>query len=368
MNTKRLALTTLAVAAAGAAGTANAQSSITLYGVVDAFYQYATADESVNRLQSGGINGSRLGVRGVEDLGGGLKALFTLESGINIDTGTTAQDGVFWGRQAFVGLGSDFGTLTLGRQYSSVYYLTSDLSEFSNNAAGPSTAVIGGFGGLGLYEPVRGAAAQTGTTAVSSSTGLGGPARVNNSVKYETPSFSGFKLGGLYGFGESTATTGGQRTYDLYARYTAGPFDAMLSYVDDRTANEALHAQTYSAGAAWSFGTFRILGGYLGMNDKSITNNDGDGWWIGGDARFGPHLVKLQYVANTPDADNSDTQALGLGYQYDFSKRTAFYSSITYFKNDGNVARWHSAVPAGLAAVGGDNDITEFVAGIRHSF
>src|SRR5262245_39183159 len=158
MNTKRIALSTLALAAAGAAGTASAQSSVTLYGVVDAFYQYATGGNSINRLQSGGINGSRLGVRGAEDLGGGLKALFTLESGINLDDGSVGQSGVFWGRQAFVGLGSDFGTLTLGRQYSSVYFVTTDLSEFSNNPAGPSTAVIGGFGG---YEPVRGASSAT---------------------------------------------------------------------------------------------------------------------------------------------------------------------------------------------------------------
>jgi predicted porin len=365
MKYKRLALTTLALAAAG---TASAQSSVTLYGVADAFLQYASGDNSVTRLQSGGINGSRFGVRGQEDLGGGLRALFTLESGINLDDGTTGQSGVFWGRQAFVGLGSDFGTLTLGRQYSSVYYLTSDLSEFSNNVAGASTAVIGGYGPPGFaYEPVRGAGTPSGTNPTLSSTGLGGPARVNNSVKYETPGFSGFKVGGLYGFGENN---GGQHTYDLYARYTAGPFDAMLSYVDDRLANEALHWQTYSAAAAWSFGNFRILGGYLGVNDKSTFNADGDGWWVGGDARFGPHLVKLQWVANSPDANDSNTQALGLGYQYDFSKRTAFYTSLTYFTNDSNVARWHSALPAGksLATVNGDNDITEFVAGIRHSF
>jgi hypothetical protein len=141
MNTKRLALTTLALAAAG---TASAQSSVTLYGIADAYVQYLDGEDGLTRLQSGGINGSRLGVRGSEDLGGGLKAIFTLETGINIDDGTTGQGGVFWGRQAFVGLGSDFGTLTAGRQYGSVYYLTSDFSAFSNNSAGPSTAVIGG--------------------------------------------------------------------------------------------------------------------------------------------------------------------------------------------------------------------------------
>src|SRR5215475_12868097 len=100
MNTKRLALSTLALAAAGAAGTASAQSSVTLYGVVDAFYQYATADNDIHRLQSGGINGSRFGVRGVEDLGGGLKALFTLEAGLNVDDGTVGQNptggNTFW--------------------------------------------------------------------------------------------------------------------------------------------------------------------------------------------------------------------------------------------------------------------------------
>ena len=116
--------------------------------MADAFLQVADGDETLTRLQSGGLNGSRLGFRGVEDLGGGLRALFTLEHGINLDDGSVGQSGVFWGRQVFVGLGSSTaGQLTLGRQYSSLYSASVDFSAFTNGSYGASTAVIGGFGG-----------------------------------------------------------------------------------------------------------------------------------------------------------------------------------------------------------------------------
>ena len=360
MAIKHVALTAVALAAAGAA---NAQSSVTLYGIVDAFVQYADGADSETRIQSGGLNGSRLGVRGSEDLGGGLRAIFTLESGVNLDDGTVGQGGVFWGRQAFVGLASNYGTLTLGRQYASVYTLTSDFSEYANGPYGASTAVIGGFGG---YEPVRGASA-----AAGSSTGLGGPARVNNSIKYETPSLSGFKAGALLGLAENGASTSDNRTFDIYARYTAGPLDVMISYVDDKRDDPSapatlLEAQTLSLAGAYSFGDFRVLGGYLKTEIDSAPDADGDGYWIGGDYRIGAHLIRAQFLANNPDVEEADTQAYSVGYQYDFSKRTAFYSALTFFKNEDR-ARWHGGIPTGLAT-STDSDITEFVVGVRHAF
>lgn len=357
MAIKPVALTAIAVAAVGAA---NAQSSVTLYGIVDAFVQYADGADSQTRIQSGGLNGSRLGVRGSEDLGGGLRAVFTLETGINVDNGTTAQDDVFWGRQAFVGLASPYGQLTLGRQYSSIYNTTNDFSAFSNVSRGASTAVIGDFGG---YEPVRGSSTSTG-----SSTGLGGPARMNNSVKYETPSLGGFKLGAMLGLGENGASTSDNRAYDIYARYTVGPLDAIISYVDDKLDDPSapLEAKTLTIGAAYRFGDFRLMGGYLETKIDSAPVADGQGYWIGGDYRIGPHLIRAQYVGNTPDADEADTHAFGVGYQYDFSRRTAFYTSLTYFKNDDR-PRWNGSVPTGLAT-SSDSDITEFAAGMRHSF
>jgi len=84
----------------------HAQSSLTLYGVVDVFGQYVVGASHTARLGSGGLQGSRVGLHGVEDLGDGFEAVFTLETGNNVDDGTVAQGGLFWGRQAFVGLKS----------------------------------------------------------------------------------------------------------------------------------------------------------------------------------------------------------------------------------------------------------------------
>ncbi|MCW7536577.1 porin [Aquabacterium sp. A7-Y] len=345
MAIKQVALAAMAMAAAAAA---NAQSSsVTLYGVVDAFFQYADANDSVTRLQSGGLNGSRLGFRGTEDLGGGLRAIFAIESGIQLDDGTVGQNKTMWGRQAWVGLGGDFGQVTLGRQYSSLYFVSGDFSAFTNGAYGASTGVIGGFG---EYEPVRDLS------------------RVNNSVKYETPSLGGLKIGAMWGFGEVADSTTDTRIADIYARYTAGPIDALVSFIDDRVEATDKEERTISVGGAYNFGDFRLLAGYINVNDRSSANDDGDGFWIGGDYRFGANLLRLQYVANKPDADDSDTQALGIGYQYDLSKRTALYTSLTHFKNDG-ATRWHSKLPEdkSFSSAGGDN-VNEFVVGVRHSF
>lgn len=353
------ALSAVALVASTAASAQTPNSSVTLYGVVDAYVQVANGASTLTRVQSGGLNGSRFGLRGSEDLGGGLRAIFQIESGINLDDGTFGQN-AFWGRQAWVGLRSEsLGQLSLGRQYGSIYNLTADFSAFTNGPVGASTAVIGGFGG---YEPVRGSA----TTA----TGNGGPSRNNNSIKYETPNFAGFKAGALLGLGEVSGGTNETRIADLYGRYTAGPLDVMVSFVDDRAAAASLSVRTTSAAAAYSFGDWRVMGGAMSVNDRNATNADGEGYWLGGDYRFGGvHTVKAQYVVSKVKEGDGKTQALGVGYQYDFSKRTALYSSLTQFDNEGAgyTNRWASSVPAGLTSVD-DRNITEFVAGIRHTF
>jgi predicted porin len=359
MNIKHIALTAIALAAAAAGAQAQtAPSTVTIYGVVDAYGQYANGASTLTRVQSGGLSGSRLGFKGNEDLGGGLRAFFQIESGINLDDGTNGQ-GAFWGRQALVGLGSTYGTVSLGRQYGSIYTLSGDFSEFTNGPTGPSTAVIGGFGG---YEPVRGAGI--------AATGNGGPARVNNSVKFETANFSGFKAGALWGLGEVAGSTTKTRIADIYARYTAGPVDAMVSYVDDRVASTGLNVTTVSGAAAYTFGDWRATGGVISVNDKSAANADGQGYWIGADYRVGLNLFKAQYLVNkVKNGGDGKTQAIGAGYQYDLSKRTNLYSSLTYFKNEGTgyADRWNSSLPAGLTSAS-DRKITELVAGIRHSF
>ncbi len=125
-------------------GTASAQSSVTLYGVVDMNIEYANhvgavpvASNGFNRgpandayrMNSGGVSGSRWGLRGTEDLGGGLKAVFVLESGFNLDTGTSQQSGRLFGRQAFVGVQkAGIGQFSFGRQYASMFEALADFS------------------------------------------------------------------------------------------------------------------------------------------------------------------------------------------------------------------------------------------------
>ena len=201
---------------------------------------------------------------------------------------------------------------------------------------------------------------------------------MNNSVKYESPSFAGFKVGAMWGFGE-VGDENDNRTGDVYARFTSGPFDVMVSYMDDKReatpavgttpATLEIDAQTISIGGAWSIAGFRVLGGYLKTNDDGPASADGEGWWVGGDYRIGPHLISAQYVQNSPDVSDTDTKGYGIGYRYDFSKRTAVYTSLSYFDNDSGVVRAAGAVPTsvGVPRVG-DQEVLEFVAGIRHSF
>lgn len=359
MKYKPFALSALALAASSVAFAQSSGPQLTLYGILDANVQVLDGAAKQTRVQSGGLSGSRFGLRANEDLGDGLKAFFTLESGINVDDGTYGQN-AFWGRQAFVGLGSRYGSVSLGRQYSSLYTLTSDFSQFSNVGTGASTAVIGGFGG---YEPVRGSA--------NTATGNGGPARVNNSVKFESANYNGFTAGALWGMGEVAGSTGGNRIADVYGRYTGYGVDAMLSVVDDKADALGQNLRTITAAAAYDWGSYRVNAGVMQVDDRSVANKDGKGYWLGASYRLGQHQFKGQYVESKNDGALAEgkTQAFGLGYQYDLSKRTALYSSVTRFKNEGvgYVDRAAGTIPVGLTDVNHRN-LTEVVAGIRHSF
>jgi predicted porin len=368
-----------AIALVLAAPAAFAQSSVTIYGIVDLDGQYLSGHAKQVLVTSGGQSGSRIGFKGTEDLGSGYFADFVLEGGINVDTGGSAQGGQLFGRQAFGALRTPFGTASAGRQYSSIYTQTGDFSEFTNAPTGATTAVIGGF--AGGYEPVRGGGNVAATTTATGAEVNGGPARVNNSFRYTTPSFEGVKASFLYGAGEVTGDTGGTRLFDYSVRYTNYGLDALVSYVSDKAGNgtSVLNSRAnvgiITATAAYNIANFRIEGGYLSVNDKRPANQDGKGFWVGGDYRFGQHLVRAQWVENDPSKNNTNlgkTNAYGLGYQFDFSKRTNLYTSLTRFQNDKSssgtfVGRVGAAVPAGLTTAT-DRTVNEFVLGVRHSF
>jgi predicted porin len=369
-----------AIALALAAPAAFAQSSVTIYGVVDLEGQYESGHAKQVLLSSGGQAGSRIGFKGTEDLGSGYFADFVLEGGLNVDTGGSGQGGALFGRQAFGALRTPFGTASAGRQYSSIYTQTGDFSEFANTSTGATTAIIGGF--AGKYEPIRGSSATATTTSTATGSELNGsPARVNNSVRYTTPSFSGFKASFLAGAGEVAGDTMGTRLFDYSVRYTGYGVDALLSYVDDKASNgtSVANSQTKvgitTLSAAYTFDAFKIQGGFMNVNDKRPANQDGKGFWLGGDYKFGQNVVRAQWVENKPSANNlslGKTNAYGVGYEFDFSKRTNLYTSLTRFQNgasaDGTfTGRIGGSVPTGLTTTT-DRSVNEFALGVRHTF
>ncbi|WP_144146770.1 porin [Paraburkholderia sp. BCC1884] len=216
----------LAIAMAGtAASAAHAQSSVTLYGLIDEGLNY------VSNVQTGraggalvgqrqiamsdgatGIGGSRWGLKGSEDLGGNLRAIFTLENGFNINTGGLSQGGLLFGRQAFVGLANSAGQVTLGRQYSIVSDMLAPLSE-AGEIPGHMGANPDDFDDLGHT------------------------IRLNNTIKFRSTSFAGVTLGALYSLGGVAGSTGRNQVWAVAATYANGPFAAGVGYLNARDPN-----------------------------------------------------------------------------------------------------------------------------------
>jgi predicted porin len=216
------------------AGIAAAQSSVELYGIVDAGIAYrsnertgspgASTGHSNVAVASGNLSGSRWGIKGKEQLGADWFALFLLEDGFDVSTGKIQQNAGLFGRQAFVGIGSmQSGTLTLGRQYTSL-----------NDFVGPVAPVnyIGGFG------------AHPGDIDDLDQT-----ARVNNSIKYTSVTYAGFTFGALYGFGGQPGSLKQQNTWSVGAAYGNGPLHAGVGY--ERSDNSKSGAKDVTLGK-WS--------------------------------------------------------------------------------------------------------------------
>jgi predicted porin len=232
LNKKVLTAATLAIFASAA----HAQSSVSLYGIIDAGISYVNnsknasgGSSSLTKYDDGVAQGSRWGLRGTEDLGGGLKALFVLENGFNSGTGALGQGGALFGRQAYVGLSqNNIGALTFGRQYSfSTDYLGGNYSTGGNTVAGNYAYHINDVDQL------------------TSS-------RINNAVKFSSANFAGLTFGGMYGFSNTTGfagapgtgttaapVAGSSRAYSFGANYANGPFGLGAAYTDIRYPGQA---------------------------------------------------------------------------------------------------------------------------------
>jgi predicted porin len=326
---------------------AAAQSSVSLYGVVDVGVRHVSnGGASVNSLSSNGNNTSRIGLKGIEDLGDGFKAGFQLESGLSPDTGTSSDATRFWNRRSTVSLLGRYGELRLGRDYSVTYLGYEDYDVWSD--IGVSSVV--------KFDTSLGSSRDTGV-------------RADNQVAYFTPG----DLGGFYARAALAAGEGTSGGKYAAARlgYAAGPVDLSLSYGVTNVVPVAgdERFRTFDAGAAYDFGAVK-LSGYLARSrfaGLAVANA-----YLGAQVPLGAGLVRASWLHSNRSGTTSlgvDTQAddasqFALGYLYNLSRRTAAYAAVARVDNQGASAIAVDKNPA-LAA---GKDSTGVEIGLRHFF
>ena len=345
----------IALAVLAASGAAMAQSSVTLYGVVDTGLTYSKGEESVYGMTHvGGNVNSRLGFRGVEDLGNGLKATFNLESGFSADDGTNymGQDGLAFTRTSTVGLAGNFGEVRLGRMLTSSYLAVSRYDAFGDTGIGAS---------LAWNIPQTGYAPRT-----------------ENAISYTSPNFSGFKIGAEYGFGEQQKARD-SRYFGMGATYDNGPLSLGLGYdrLNSNTMDGLLAAsdlKTVHLGGAYNFGVAKLLAFYKQSKVSNAPKFKTFG--LGVSAPVGAAgEVRASYNNYKISDDNGKANQLSLGYVHNLSKRTALYATYAYMKNSNKTIGGqkvnlglglNGAMPgAGLSNSGAQHGLQ---AGIRHAF
>lgn len=356
MRLKRSVRVTTGAAAFAFAACAQAQSqvsSVTIYGLLDTGIEYLShagpgGAGSQYRISSGNVAGSRWGLRGKEELGGGLSGIFVLEGGISTDTGGMTLNNRLFGRQAFVGLESRWGRITLGRHINTLFDV------------------------MVPFDPLRyatyGVLAQDGQFA----------GRADNSVKY-TGNFGNLTVVGLYSAGyDSTIANGSEAPGNVRigqeigaaASYTIGSLGIALSYDQRRGTTAATQAnleRRYVAGLLWSAGPFTAMAGYRFLQGTLTLAPEvrASLYWVGASYKFQPAFTLAAGVYRN-DQRHSPNGAVSYSLSgiYALSKRTELYVNASYMDNRG--ASTNSAT-FGVTVAPGVNQ-TGVVAGVKHVF
>lgn len=347
------------------ASAAMAQSSVTVYGIVDSGLVYTTnvnaAGDSMTKMPSLTSSfPSRLGFRGVEDLGNGLQAVFVLENGFGLDTGSIGQGGRLFGRQANVGLKGSFGTITLGRQNNMTY-----IAPQKADVLGPNLFAIGSIDG---YLP---------------------NSRSDNAIGY-LGVFSGVTVGATYSTGRDASAAGGPAATNCAGEvagnskacrqvtgmlaYDSKPFGVSASY-------DVMYGNTGAAGGLTSssntdkrttlngyamLGATKIGAGVVDRKLRAATGPlDSDLYYLGVSHPLTPAVVLDAQVAHRDTkGSDSDVTLLAARVTYNFSRRTAVYTAIGQMKNKGTSA---VALDAG-GTVGAGKTQNGLMGGLRHMF
>jgi predicted porin len=324
----------LAVAALFSAN-ALAQTNVTIYGIADAglVSESGGPNGRATNVSSGIASGSRLGFKGKEDLGGGTAAVFTLESGVNMDTGTSGQGGVLFGRQAFVGLTGRYGAVTLGRQYSPYYKVLRDIGD--------------AFGAVSM-------AGRSGNLMATNT-------RTDNMVEYASPVVGGVRADLAYGAGEQAGDSAKNRTLGASLGYAAGRLTVAAAYhrIDNATATDSVTNTLLSGN--YNFG---VVTTYLSVaKNKGTGTADSRDLVAGVAVPIGGGKLLVSHVRHDDRSGaNKDAHQWGIGYVYKLSKRTDLYTAYAAIDNQNG-----ATFKVGNATDKGTGD-KAFNLGIRHSF
>ena len=322
------------------AGTAAAQSNVTIYGVADAgITRFDNGATTTTRLDSGIQSGSRIGFRGTEDLGGGLSAIFTLENGFNIDDGALGQGGRLFGRQAFVGLSSSsVGAVKFGRQYNPIRTAIEGVDPFGLGLAGRADNVFNVYGD-----------------------------RTDNTINFSSANFGGFSGQLAYSLGEVAGSNSIGRSVGLSASYAAGPVSVVVAHHDQNLQAAGVatgDSTTTLLGGTFDFRVVKLHAAYAhnkGETAAGVTNIDRDDILLGVSAPLGAGRILASWIRRSDDIGaNRDADQIALGYTYDLSKRTNLYTSYGRTSNDA------AASLGGASAAGRDPSV--FNVGVRHRF
>ncbi|MDP1649973.1 MAG: porin [Rubrivivax sp.] len=335
----------LALAALTAfAGVASAQSSVTLFGVVDVSIRTVDNDNgSRTSMATGGNASNRLGFRGVEDLGGGLRAGFWIEGDMTPDNGTAG--GQTWLRRSTVSLMGGFGELRLGRDYTPSFWNHAVFDPFGNVGVGSQLNLIGG---ASVYSTL---------------------VRTNNTVGYFLPA-----MGGLYGQVQVGLDEGEAAGSDIgyvggRIGYAAGPVNVAVAYGETKPPHPASGptSKAGNVGASFNMGFMTLMGQY---HEYKAGSNKLNNFLVGGTVPLGKGTLKLSgaqtEIKFASGAKPKSTQ-FAVGYVYDLSKRTALYATGSVVDNDTGLGFVAGGGGKARAPVTGFSS-TGYEFGVRHSF
>ncbi|WP_322089481.1 porin [Burkholderia sp. BCC1999] len=333
---------------------APARANVQIYGALDSFLQYARVGSQTSiGLMSGGASTSRFGFIGSEDLGGGLRASFRLESGFDLMSGRQQSAASFYNREANVAIGSDdWGTIKLGKQYPAIvpeaadpFYLVGQLSPFA------STALIGSDLG-------RGAASL--------------PGRIENAISYKTPTYGGLDVTVLYAFRNAAGASPIASNAGAVANFARGPvmlsgaYNAMWAGTSSTPGGTPDGPRTDSvmASASYAFGPTLASFAYTLMRPTAPGTLVAQVYSLGAIWQRGPHALRADLAYRTIAGQASHALGALLGYDYQFSKLTGVYVRIGGFRNTGQSALSFGSAP--ISAPGMSS--TVFALGLRQKF